>query len=412
MADITIEQTLQNIEYVFEYLGESYTVEVVTNIVGEGGGAVDSVNGKIGIVVLNPDDLNDSTTTNKFTNQSDIDRLANTSGTNTGDQDISGIATNASAISTLEGNRLLEVQAGTNVTVDNTDPLRPIVNASGGGGGAVDSVNGETGIVVLDTDDIADTATNRYTNDIDIARLANTSGTNTGDQILPTNTSDLVNDGADGVNPFITAADIPADAVTSVNTQTGAVVLTTDDIADSATNRYTNDTDITRLANTSGTNTGDQDLSGLQPTLVSGTNIKTINGDSVLGSGNLVVTASAPVDSVNGQTGVVVLNEEDIVSTLIEPTILSGAYTFDVSTGRAFKFTITEATTLTPPTLENGTALSFTAIVDGDFTLTVNSVTLTPSSNTYDGTGLNRLIFDCYRTSAGVQTNVLTLENL
>ena len=36
----------------------------------------------------------------------------------------------------------------------------------------------------------------------------------------------------------------------------------TDDITDTATNRFTNDTDISRLANTSGTNTGDQDLSG------------------------------------------------------------------------------------------------------------------------------------------------------
>lgn len=54
----------------------------------------------------------------------------------------------------------------------------------GGGGGAVDSVNGQTGVVVLDTDDIADTAANRYTNDTDITRLADTSGTNTGDQDL------------------------------------------------------------------------------------------------------------------------------------------------------------------------------------------------------------------------------------
>lgn len=48
----------------------------------------------------------------------------------------------------------------------------------------VDSVNGQTDAVVLDTDDITDTATNRYTNDSDITRLANTSGTNTGDQDL------------------------------------------------------------------------------------------------------------------------------------------------------------------------------------------------------------------------------------
>lgn len=77
------------------------------------------------------------------------------------------------------------IVAGTNVTVDDTDPANPVVSASGGGGGgAVDSINGQTGVVVLDTDDIADTATNRFTNDTDITRLANTSGTNTGDQTL------------------------------------------------------------------------------------------------------------------------------------------------------------------------------------------------------------------------------------
>ena len=77
------------------------------------------------------------------------------------------------------------IVAGTNVTINNTDPANPIVSATGGGGGgAVDSVNGQTGIVVLDTDDIEDTSSSRYTNDSDIARLANTSGTNTGDQTL------------------------------------------------------------------------------------------------------------------------------------------------------------------------------------------------------------------------------------
>lgn len=51
-----------------------------------------------------------------------------------------------------------------------------------GGTGAVDSVNGQTGTVVLDADDISDTSTtNKFTNATDIARLANTSGTNTGD---------------------------------------------------------------------------------------------------------------------------------------------------------------------------------------------------------------------------------------
>lgn len=51
--------------------------------------------------------------------------------------------------------------AGTNITVDATDPANPIVSATLDS--AVDSVNGLTGTVVLDTDDISDTAqTNKW----------------------------------------------------------------------------------------------------------------------------------------------------------------------------------------------------------------------------------------------------------
>lgn len=44
----------------------------------------------------------------------------------------------------------------------------------------------------------------------------------------------------------------------------------------------------TGICSVSGSNTGDQDLSGKQDLLVSGTNIKTINSTSILGSGNIV----------------------------------------------------------------------------------------------------------------------------
>jgi len=57
----------------------------------------------------------------------------------------------------------------------------------------------------------------------------------------------------------------------------------------------------------------DLDLSSKQDVLVSGTNIKTINSTSLLGSGDLVITGD--VDSVNGQTGVVVLDADDIDDT-------------------------------------------------------------------------------------------------
>lgn len=55
---------------------------------------------------------------------------------------------------------------------------------SGGGGGAVDSVNGQTGVVVLDTGDISDVLNSRYVTDSQLTVIGNTSGTNTGDQDL------------------------------------------------------------------------------------------------------------------------------------------------------------------------------------------------------------------------------------
>lgn len=48
-----------------------------------------------------------------------------------------------------------KLTAGSNVTIDRTDPDSPIISASGGGGGgAVDSVSGRTGAVVLTKSDV------------------------------------------------------------------------------------------------------------------------------------------------------------------------------------------------------------------------------------------------------------------
>ena len=51
-----------------------------------------------------------------------------------------------------------------------------------------------------------------------------------------------------------------------------------------------------------------------QDVLVSGSNIKTINGNSILGSGDIEITGggTGTIDSVNGQTGVVTLDADDI----------------------------------------------------------------------------------------------------
>jgi hypothetical protein len=77
-------------------------------------------------------------------------------------------------------------------------------------------------------------------------------------------------------------------------------VDTTANISNSTNKNFVTDAQQTILGNTSGTNTGDNatntQYSGLavskQDTLVSATNIKTINGVTILGSGDLTVSGS------------------------------------------------------------------------------------------------------------------------
>lgn len=76
---------------------------------------------------------------------------------------------------------------------------------------------------------------------------------------------------------------------------TAGADATTADIADSLNKRYVTDAQLVVIGNTSGTNTGDNatnsQYSGLatskQDTLVSGTNLKTINSTTLLGSGDI-----------------------------------------------------------------------------------------------------------------------------
>jgi len=66
----------------------------VTNLMGQA--PVQSVNTATGAVVLDADDIDDSSTSHKFVTASDITNLSNLSGTNTGDQDLSALATQVS----------------------------------------------------------------------------------------------------------------------------------------------------------------------------------------------------------------------------------------------------------------------------------------------------------------------------
>ena len=95
--------------------------------------------------------------------------------------------------------------------VDSDDYNTHWITPSGGGGGAVDSVNGQTGTVVLDANDVG-ALPDTYT-----PPVSSVNGQTGAVSIpIPSKTSDLVNDSG-----FITNA-----PVTSVNSQTGAVVIT------------------------------------------------------------------------------------------------------------------------------------------------------------------------------------------
>jgi hypothetical protein len=102
---------------------------------------------------------------------------------------------------------------------------------------------------------------------------------------------------------------------------TAGADATTADIASSTDKRYVTDAQLVVVENTSGTNTGDNatnsQYSGLaaskQDTLVSGTNIKTINSTSLLGSGNVAVeptiTATTSADYYRGDKTFATLNK-------------------------------------------------------------------------------------------------------
>jgi hypothetical protein len=101
---------------------------------------------------------------------------------------------------------------------------------------------------------ITQDATHRFTNDTDITRLANTSGTNTGDQDL----SNLV-----VKNTVITGATKTKITYDTKGLVTAGADATTADIADSTNKRYVTDANLTTIGNQSGTNTGDNAVNSL-----------------------------------------------------------------------------------------------------------------------------------------------------
>ncbi len=377
---------------------------------------VTSVAGYTGDVSLTTSDVTESTNKNYVTD-GQLTILGNTSGTNTGDQDISGIATNAA-----------EIAANTTNITANTNAISGLGTASGedigtGAGNviqldgsgrlpAVDgsqltnlpdapvtSVNGQVGVVSLSKSDVGlGDVDNTSDADKPVSTAMQTSldlkedktnkniaggyvGLETDGKInqnyLPAgvNLGTVYTVGSQSAQDVLSpvSGDVairtdesktyvydgsswvelqnPTDAVTSVNGQTGVVSLTTAEVSSSSDKNYVTDGQLTILGNTSGTNTGDQDISGIATNaadistnaadiaanttnITANTNaisgLGTASGEDVgTGAGNVVqldgsgrlpaVDGSqltnlpdAPVTSVNGQVGVVSLSKSDV----------------------------------------------------------------------------------------------------
>jgi len=184
----------------------------------------------------------------------------------------------------------------------------------------------------LTTADIADSTNKRYVTDANLTTIGNQSGTNTGDETTATIKSKLGITTLSGSNTGDQDLSGLVPNTRTINTKalSSDVTLTTADVADSTNKRYVTDANLTTIENQSGTNTGDNAVNSLysglatskQDTLVSGTNIKTINSTTLLGSGNIAVQPTL----VSG-TSIKTINSNNLLGSgniAVQDTLVSG----------------------------------------------------------------------------------------
>lgn len=353
-----------------------------------GGGAVDSVNGQTGVVVLDADDIDDTSTANKFVTSTDITKLSNLSGTNTGDQTLSGLGgvpttrtingqdlstnrtftqddigdgTTYKQYSATEKTKLAGIEAGADVTdatnvasagafmksTDDTDDIT--VGATNKFATAAEKTKlghiSVTQAVDLDTmesdiagkqpldsdltaiagltptnDDVIQRKAGAWTNrtmaqvktdlvlvkgDVGLGNVDNTSDVN---KPISTATQTAL-DGKVDENAAITGATKTKITYDAKGLVTGGADATTADIADSTNKRYVTDAQLTVIGNTSGTNTGDQNLTpyfnkSVDDTddITEGTTNKFATAAEKTKLGHITVTQAVDLDTIESDT--------------------------------------------------------------------------------------------------------------
>ena len=136
------------------------------------------------------------------------------------------------------------------------------------------------------------------------------------------------------------------------------------------------------------------ELGNKQDTLISGTNIKTINNQSILGSGDITISGGE-VDSVNGKTGTVVLDNKDVKAV---HDYTYDYFTFEAKQAGTFSFTTNDL----QYSLDGGS--TWTVLTAGSSTPSLNvgdkilwkQTGLTPTSSNGIGTFSATGNFDVY----------------
>lgn len=209
----TADQTAAEIKTAYESNANTnaFTDARLTKLNGIESGAqvntVTSVNGEGGAVILDPDDLDDTTTTNKFISQAELDKLAGIESGATGDQSAAEIKTayesnaNTNAFTDTLLDKLNNIESGatadqsaaeiktayesnanTNAFTDAEQTKLAGIEA-GAEVNDVTSVNGNTGAVTLDPDDLDDASTtHKFISAAELTKLSGIESGATADQ--------------------------------------------------------------------------------------------------------------------------------------------------------------------------------------------------------------------------------------
>lgn len=266
------------------------------------GGAVDSVNGQTGTVVLDADDIDDTTTTNKFTTAADISKLSgieagaevnptSTDGLTEGSTNLyytearvaanSAVAANTAKNSypTADATKLAGIEAGAEVNPTSTDGLSE---------GTTNLYYTDTR-VSANTDVVANTAKNSYPS-ADATKVGFISVTQAVD--LDTIESDVATNNAKNSYPSADATKVGFISVTQA-------------------------VDLDTIESDVATNNAKVGITTQQASDITANNAK-ISFDSASSTKLAGIEAGAQVntvDSVNTQTGAVVLDADDIDDT-------------------------------------------------------------------------------------------------